>query len=102
LNQFFCIGDADTCTGFAMSGVQGINPRSSEEALDAFLSAVEDVSITILIITEEIAVRLQDRITEHRMTGKMPMVVEIPENLSGEFQGQSLMDSIKQAIGISI
>lgn len=100
--KFFCIGDVDTCTGFALAGVAGMTPAGSEEALGAFEGALADSDISILIITEEIAIRLQDRITEHRISGGRPMVVEIPENLSEEFRGRSLMDSIRQAIGISL
>ena len=100
--KFFCIGDVDTCTGFSLAGVEGKSPESSEGALAAFEKAVADPDISILIITEEIAVRLQEQITEHRISGGLPMVVEIPENLSEEFQGRSLMDSIRQAIGISL
>ena len=100
--RFFCIGDVDTCTGFALAGVTGKTPESSEEALDAFEAVVSDADISIMIITEEIAIRLQERITEHRISGSRPMIVEIPENLSDEFQGRSLMESIRQAIGISL
>lgn len=100
--RFYCIGDLDTCAGFALTGVKGIAPESREDAIDAFDDAVRDPSVSIVILTEDIALRIQERITDHRVSGKLPMVVEIPENLSGEFKGQSLMDSIKQAIGISL
>ena len=100
--RFFCIGDMDTCSGFALAGVGGAVPESSEEALDLFDRAAGDPDIAVLIITEEIASRLQERITGHRIDGGRPMVVEVPANLSEAFEGGSLMESIRQAIGISL
>jgi len=100
--RFFCIGDSDTCCGFALAGVAGENPETSEEAEAAFDRVRHDPAIAIVIITEEIAAHLQGRIMEHRVSGSRPMVVEIPANLSDDFEGGSLMDSIRQAIGISL
>lgn len=100
--QFFCLGDQDTCAGFRLAGVSGETPQSTGEAAEIFDRLLQDDGIGILIITETVAAGLSARISEHRLSGRMPMVVEIPENLSGEFSGQSLMDSIKQAIGINI
>jgi len=100
--KFFCIGDVDSCTGFSLAGVEGEAPEGAEEALDAFEAALCDPDVSILIITEEIAIWLQDRITDHRISGGRPMVVEIPGNLSDEFRSSSLMESIRQAIGISL
>ena len=100
--RFFCIGDVDTCTGFALAGVEGTAPESADDAAGVFDRVRQDPEIAVLIITEEIAARLQEEIIGHRVLGVRPMIVEIPGNLSEEFRGGSLMDSIRQAVGISI
>lgn len=100
--HFYCLGDLDTCTGFRLAGVQAVTPESPADAAGIFAGLLQQEEIGILIITELIAVGLKEQIAGHRLSGKLPMIVEIPENFSGEFSGQSLMDSIKQAVGISI
>lgn len=100
--RFFCIGDVDTCSGFALAGVECAVPESADDAVTAFDRVRQDPEIAVLIITEEVASRLQERIIDHRVLGVRPMIVEIPGNLSEDFRGGSLMDSIRQAVGISI
>jgi len=102
MKRFFCLGDLDTVSGFQLAGVKGASPTGHEEALQDFAGVIRDSSVVILLITEEIAQGMQRIITGHRMSGKLPMIVEIPDNLSDSFQGRSLMDSIRQAIGISL
>ena len=100
--QFFCLGDHDTCAGFKLAGVSGVTPESIGSAAGLFTEILQNDDVAILIITEAIAEGIKDSLAAHRMSGRMPMIVEIPENLSGEFTGRSLMDSIKQAVGISL
>ena len=102
MNLFYCIGDQDTVAGFKLAGVNGFIPAGYEDAIDAFNKVLADYSIMILLLTEEVAFSLSNQIIEHRLSGKNPMIVEIPDGLSGDFKGGSLMDSIKKAIGISL
>jgi len=96
------IGDADSAAAFALAGVRGTTPESAAEAKEAFRSAVAEPEIMMLIVTEGFALQLEEEIGRHRQKGARPMVIEIPENLSGEFSSRSLMEAIRNAVGISV
>jgi vacuolar-type H+-ATPase subunit F/Vma7 len=96
------IGDVDSAAAFALTGIPGFTPNDAAEAKDAFQAALDSPDLLMLIITEGYALDLKDEISQHRLAGAPPMVIEIPENLSGEFSGHSLMDAIRSAVGISI
>jgi vacuolar-type H+-ATPase subunit F/Vma7 len=98
----FLIGDADTAAAFALAGVRGVTPENAGEARDSFRAALGLPDAMLLIVTEGFALQLEEEIGKHRLSGAQPMVIEIPENLSGEFGGRSLMESIRRAVGISI
>ena len=96
------IGDADSAAAFSLAGVYGVTPRDVSETREAFRSALAEPEAIMIIITEGFAQQLADEIGQHRLAGERPMIVEIPENLSGEFSGHSLMEVIRSAVGISI
>lgn len=96
------IGDVDSAAAFALAGVPGITPNGAAEAREVFKSSLAAPGILMLIITEGYAHDLQEEIMRHRQAGASPMIIEIPENMSGEFSGHSLMDAIRSAVGISV
>jgi vacuolar-type H+-ATPase subunit F/Vma7 len=102
MHRCLLIGDADTAAAFGIAGVVVRTPSSQGEAAAIFKDALEDTTTAVLVITERFATALVDEINQHRQRGSVPFVIEIPENLSGEFGGRSLMESIRSAIGISI
>ena len=98
----FLIGDADTAAAFALAGVRGVTPGNAAETRDSFHAVLGDPESLLLIITEGFASQLEEEIDKHGQSGARPMVIEIPENLSGELGGRSLMESIRHAVGIRI
>jgi vacuolar-type H+-ATPase subunit F/Vma7 len=92
----------DSAAAFALAGVPGVTPDGAAGAKEAFRASLAAPGILMLIITEGYALDLKEEITKHRQAGAQPMIIEIPENLSGEFTGHSLMDAIRSAVGISV
>lgn len=110
---YFVIGERELILAFGLVGVGGAIAVNRDEALDAFRRAtgksnnasgagVVSERAKVLILTEDIAVLLEDEILEWQMKGEYPLIVEIPP-LQGRVEGKkNLTDAIREAIGIHV
>jgi V/A-type H+-transporting ATPase subunit F len=112
--DYFFIGDSELVTAFRFVGVEGIAVRAAEDTKAAFLKITQGwdeaaraflpnmETCRVLILTEEAADWLGETLTDWQLSGKYPLVVEIPGTL-GRLEGRkSLVDSIREAIGIHV
>lgn len=112
--EYFFIGDPELVTAFRFVGIQGQAVSGTEEAhalfkkltlgwdktAGAVLPGAE--SCRVLIMTEETADWLGDALTDWQLGGSYPLIVEIPGTM-GHLPGRkSLVDSIREAIGVHI
>ena len=100
--DFFVIAEEEIVLGFGLIGIQGKTALTREEALTAFRYATDLPDLKVLILTEEISTTLDDVVVEWNMSGKFPLLVEIP-GLQGRIAGKkTLVDSIREAVGINV
>ena len=116
--DYFIIGERELVLAFALIGVKGAAVVNQKEALEAFSratgtpcgsqSSLQNIVFPgmqlpkILIITEDVSVWLEDELQSWQMSGKYPLVVEIP-GLHGHISGKkTLTDAIREAVGIHI
>ena len=112
--DYFFLGDGELVTAFRFAGVQGRQVLGPDEALGAFKKITQNVNETaglvlpgsegcrVLIITEEVALWLGRSLTDWQLEGRYPLVVEIP-GMMGKIPGRkTLVDSIREAIGIHV
>lgn len=112
--DYFFIGDAELLTAFRFIGIDGVAVDTADEALAAFRRLVygeiasgsvllpRETAYKVLILTEEVAVWLGNDLVEWQLSGRYPLVVEIP-GIMGHMEGRkSLIDAIREAIGIRI
>ncbi|MDR1507743.1 MAG: ATPase V [Treponema sp.] len=118
--DYFFLGDPELVTAFRFAGVRGGQVLGPDEALEAFKkltqnwdetagavlpgTGFDDVSgnCRVLIVTEEVADWLGRALTDWQLTGRYPLVVEIPGPL-GRLPGRkTLVDSIREAVGIQV
>ncbi|MDL2230003.1 ATPase V [Treponema sp. OttesenSCG-928-L16] len=112
--DYYFIGDAELVTAFRFVGVDGSAVFSAEEAVGAFRKITEGwdeaagavlpmaQTYRVLILTEEVSDWLGDRLTQWQLSGRYPLIVEIP-GMMGRLEGRkTLVDSIREAIGIRI
>ncbi|MCL1817388.1 MAG: ATPase V [Spirochaetaceae bacterium] len=100
--DFFVLGEEEIIIGFDVVGIQGRVVAAREEALAGFHDAVALPGLKALIITEEAASFIEEEITAWNLSGRFPLVVEIP-GIQGRMEGKkSLMQSIREAVGISV
>jgi vacuolar-type H+-ATPase subunit F/Vma7 len=99
---FFVIGDEEIVTGFRFVGVDGRVAYSRAEALEAFERAITGGSVMVLIITEQISALIADEVMNWQFNGSYPLVVEIP-GIEGHLENRrSLIDSIREAVGVHV
>ncbi len=100
--SFFCIGDQDTVAGFRFAGVEGQVVESPSEAREVLLRAAADSLVSVVIITQSIAVELEKEISDIRFHRTQPAIVEIP-GPEGPVEGRpKLLDLIREAIGVRV
>ncbi len=124
--QFFFIGESELVTAFRFVGVPGVAVNDPRESLAVFrrvtrglveeagvalpdaassvagIQADDGVGTRVLIISEEVADSLGQELADWQLSGEYPLVVELP-GLQGRIEGRkTLVDSIRDAIGIRV
>ncbi|MDR2865502.1 MAG: ATPase V [Spirochaetaceae bacterium] len=116
--DYFFIGESELLTAFRFVGVGGKAAANKEEAVLAFRTVTKgsqnaasagcgpgaqlSTPYKILILTERVADWIGEELTEWQLSGNYPLLVEIP-GIDGKIEGRkSLVDSIREAIGIHV
>lgn len=101
--DYFFLGESELVTAFRFAGVDGKAVSSAGEAISAFteLTASEDVC-NILILSEQISDWLGETLTSWQLSGKYPLIVEVPPFYGHTAGRKTLVDSIREAIGIHV
>ena len=116
--DYYFIGDPELVTAFRFIGIEGTAVRDAAEAAMVFRRITEGwveeagvvlpFSLTgaencrVLVLTEEIAGWLDDLLVKWQISGRYPLIVEIP-GIMGRLAGRkTLVDSIREAIGIHV
>lgn len=100
--RFLCIGDRDTVVGFRFAGVEGVVVESPSEAREAFAAALRMADVGVVIIPDPMAMELQKEINEVRFNRPRPAVVEIPGPDGRSPNRRTLIDLIREAIGVRV
>jgi len=115
--DLYFLGDEELVTAFRLIGIDGIVVKDADEAVAVFRRITEGEetpdaelppsvpganSCQILIMTEETADWLGDYTVNWQLSGHYPLLVEIP-GIAGRLQGRkTLVDAIREAIGIHV
>ena len=112
--DYFFLGDPELVTAFRFVGIAGASVQSADDARDAFRRVTEGYDKTagtvlpgaefcrILILTEEVADWLGETIIAWQLADRYPLIVELP-GLMGRHPGRkTLVDSIREAIGVHV
>ena len=99
---FHFIGSEELAIGFRFVGVPGTIARTAEEARRAFSEVTRKGEAKVLVLTEEVAAMIPRDVLDWQMGGRYPLIVEIP-GVAGHLKGRtSLIDSIRDAVGIHV
>jgi vacuolar-type H+-ATPase subunit F/Vma7 len=99
---FHFLGSEELAIGFRFVGVPGTVVRTADEARDAFRNLTRVGEARVVILTEDVSALIPREVMDWQMGGAYPLVVEIP-GIAGHRAGRtSLMDSIRDAVGIHV
>jgi len=99
---FYVLGSEELVVGFRFVGVPGTVVRTPEEALAAFRSVTEDGKSTVIILTEQVSAMIPHEVMDWQLGGAYPLIVEIPD-VEGHVENRtSLIDSIREAVGLHV
>jgi len=100
--KFYVLANEEIVTGFNYVGVEGEEIITPEQAKEAFTRIKKMSDVGVLIITEKIADMLHEEFLKWQIESLYPLIVEIPD-FSGHIKDRpTLVDAIKEAIGISV
>jgi len=110
--DYYFLGDEELVTAFRFVGIEGLHINSAGGAQEAFrhitgspddtAGTIQDGFCRVLILTEEVADWIGDALIQWQLMDRYPLIVEIPGFL-GRFPGRkSLVDLIREAIGVRI
>jgi vacuolar-type H+-ATPase subunit F/Vma7 len=100
--SFHVIGAEELVIGFRFVGVPGTTVQTEAEAQEAFRAVTEAGSVMVLILTEQVASMLAREVMDWQMNGSYPLIVEIP-GIEGHMESRtSLLDSIREAVGLRV
>jgi len=105
--DYFFIGDEELVTAFRFIGINGITVKDPQEAVAVFKNLTEECgenknSCQVLIVTEETADWLGEHMINWQLSGRYPLLVEIP-SISGRLPDRkTLVEAIREAIGIHV
>jgi len=112
--DYYFIGDPELVIAFRFVGIGGTAVRGADDARAAFRRMTEGWDQTagtvlpgiekcqVLILTEEVADWAGDYLINWQLSDRYPLIVEIP-GMMGRLPGRkSLVESIREAIGIHV
>jgi len=104
--DYFFLGDEELVTAFRFIGIDGIAVKDQQHAVDVFKGITEKTKdephCHVLLLTEETADWLGDYMIEWQLSGNYPLLVEIP-GISGRLPDRkTLVEAIREAIGIRV
>ena len=106
--EYFFLGDSELVTAFRFVGIAGASVYSAADAQQIFHHMTEGPQepgrqpCRVLIMTEQVADWLGDTLIKWQLADRYPLVVELP-GLEGRLKGhKTLVDTIREAIGISV
>ena len=105
--DYFFLGDPELVTAFRFVGVAGASVRDADDALEIFGRITGDETAggercRVLILTEEVADWLGDTLIQWQLSDRYPLIVEIP-GIGGKLPDRkTLLDSIREAIGVHV
>jgi V/A-type H+-transporting ATPase subunit F len=116
--DYYFIGEAELLTGFRFIGIDGTAASNAETARAAFLRITRGIDAAtglalpslqgdgegcrLLILAEEVADWLGDELTQWQLSGKYPLIVEIPGTMGRHPGRKTLVDSIREAVGVRV
>jgi vacuolar-type H+-ATPase subunit F/Vma7 len=99
---FYVLGGEEVVIGFRFVGVPGTAVTTVDQAREAFRSVTTSGNVMVLVLTEQVSTLIPREVMEWQLRGDYPLIVEIP-GIEGHLENRtSLIDSIREAVGLHV
>ena len=102
MSAYHVIGDQDTVLGYRFAGVSGDVVEDAAQAKTAFENALNDSTITVLLVTEAVEDMIPELVMRHRMAAKPPYLTIVQDIWGPRGGRKSLQELINEAVGIRL
>ena len=103
MKEIFVLAEEELVIAFRMIGVDGSAVAGADDALATFRRVTgASGECRMLILAEDIADMLGTELIDWQLSGRYPLVVEIPPLSGSQPDHVQLVDAVRQAIGIKI
>ena len=102
MSAYHIIGDQDTVLGYRFAGVSGDVVEDAAQAKTAFEAALNDPSVTVLLVTEAVEDMIPELVMRHRMAAKPPYLAVVQDIWGPRGGRKSLQELINEAVGIRL
>jgi len=96
------VGHPDAVLGFSLAGVDGRIATTAEEVNSALDDALVASDVGIVLVTQDVAQLIEDRMDHLRLRSTVPLVVDIPGPEGVRPGYPSLSEIVRRAIGVKI
>ena len=93
------VGSRGFVTGFELAGMDGVRVDSSEQALDEIQKNMERSDVALILVSDDFAKPIHEKLTEVRTKRPMPLVYEIPAPGSKR-ERVEYRDMLKSILGV--
>lgn len=101
--RFFLISDnIDTQIGLRLVGVKGVVVHEYDEVMEVLNKLENEKDIGTLILTEKIAQLIPEKLTEMRLSSKIPLVTVIPDRHGMRRPKDWITRYVQEAIGVKL
>lgn len=101
--QFFLISDnVDTQLGMRLAGIDGVVVHEAEAVNAALEKAVENPSVSIILITARLLSLVPETVYDLKLNRKEPLILEIPDRHGAGRAEGAITKYIQDAIGLKI
>lgn len=101
--KFYLISDnVDTIVGMRLAGISGTLVHEEHEVKAALDEAMKMDDVAVILITEKLVRLCEKLVYELKLTCKRPLIVEIPDRHGNGRTKHSIMNYVRDAIGLKI
>ena len=93
------IGSRGFVTGFELAGMDGVKVDDSEQAFSQIQQFMTKDDVALILVSEDLAKPIHDRLTEIRTKKPMPLIYEIPAPGSKR-EKVEYRDMLKSILGV--
>ena len=100
--EMLVVGPPEAVQGFALVGVHGKAVHTRDQVNAALDEALQMPNVGIVLVTQDVAALIEERMEQLRLRSTVPLIVEIPGPGGVRKDRPPLNELIRRAIGVRI